>query len=181
MIVSDYYRLLGLSEDCSLDDLKRAYRLKARTYHPDLNHSSEAPDIFIQATEAYEFLINYIKFRSRTNANTEYIRQWEKFRKHQAQQRADYYSRIRYEDYKKSKTYQTTRIFDGTIVIYGLIISVLIIFLDIYSYSKSMEMAINEEDEPSAIFMILLLILGMVFFAFASLHLISFIKNSKIK
>lgn len=181
MIVSDYYRLLGLSEDCSLDDLKRAYRMTARIYHPDLNHSPDAPAIFIRATEAYEFLRNYIQLKSRPNANTEYIRQWDTFRRQQTQARADYYSRIRYREYTKSNTYRTTRLFDGTIIIYGLVISLLIVFLDIYSYSKSMEMAIREEDEPSLIFMIILLLLGMSFFAFAFMQLISFLKKSKAK
>lgn len=162
-----------------MDDLKRAYRLKARSFHPDLNHSPEAPDIFIRATEAYEFLINHIQLKNRTSANKEYLRQWEEYRREQAQTRADYYTRIRYKEFTKSNTYRTTRVFDGTIILYGLVISILIIILDIYSYSKSMQIATNKEDEPSLIFMILLLALGMIFFVFALFHLISFIKISK--
>ncbi len=178
-MVSDYYKILGLSENCTMDDLKRAYRMKARSYHPDLNPSPEAPGIFIRATEAYEFLMNYIQLKDKNRANTEYLSQWELYRKHQTRARADFYTRMRYREFTKSNTYRTTRLFDGTIIIYGLIISILIIFMDFYSYSRSMKMATNKEDEPSLIFMILLLMLGIVFFVFAFLHLISFIKISK--
>jgi hypothetical protein len=178
-MISEYYRFLGLSEGCTLDDLKRAYRLKARSFHPDLNHSPEAPGIFIRATVAYEFLLSYIKLKDRSKANTEHLRQWKEYRRYQTQDRAEYYTRVRYKEFTKSNTYKTTRIFDGTIIIYGLLMSMLVIFIDFYSYSKGMEMATNKEDEPSIIFLILILILGLAFFTFSILHLISFIKISK--
>jgi curved DNA-binding protein CbpA len=180
-MVTDYYRLLGLREDCSVDEVKRAYRTKARLYHPDLNHSPDAHSLFILVTEAYEYLINHPGNRNkRGEVKSEYIREWEEIRRQQARARAAYYSRIKFEEFTRSKTYKTTRIFDGTAIIYALVISLMIVFFDIYSYSLKMSMATSEEEEPSLVFMILLLIVGITFFAFAYLHLLSFI-NSKRK
>ena len=33
----DFYIVLGLARDASLDDIKRAYRRLARRYHPNIN------------------------------------------------------------------------------------------------------------------------------------------------
>jgi molecular chaperone DnaJ len=42
MTLTDYFNILGLSVDSSIDEIKRAYRHKARLYHPDINSSPEA-------------------------------------------------------------------------------------------------------------------------------------------
>ena len=47
MTLSDYYQILGLPANSSLEDIKKAYRQKARLYHPDINHSPDAKDKFI--------------------------------------------------------------------------------------------------------------------------------------
>lgn len=53
----DYYEILGLEKNASEDDIKRAYRLMAKKYHPDLNpDDDEAEQLFKEATTAYEIL-----------------------------------------------------------------------------------------------------------------------------
>ena len=37
MAVLDYYRILGVKPDCTLEEVRRRYRLLARQHHPDLN------------------------------------------------------------------------------------------------------------------------------------------------
>lgn len=53
----DYYRVLGLSRDAGIDDIKKAYRQIALKYHPDRNPGNkEAEEKFKEAAEAYEVL-----------------------------------------------------------------------------------------------------------------------------
>jgi len=52
----DFYEILGVSRDVSADEIQRAYRKLARTYHPDVNKDPAAEDRFKEATEAYEVL-----------------------------------------------------------------------------------------------------------------------------
>jgi curved DNA-binding protein len=52
----DFYDVLGVSRDASADDIQRAYRKLARTYHPDVNKDPGAEDRFKEVSEAYDVL-----------------------------------------------------------------------------------------------------------------------------
>lgn len=52
----DFYDTLGVSRDVSADDLQRAYRKLARTYHPDVNKDPGAEERFKDISEAYDVL-----------------------------------------------------------------------------------------------------------------------------
>ena len=52
----EYYEFLGISRDCSDQELKTAYRKLAMQYHPDRNPAPEAEEMFKQASEAYQVL-----------------------------------------------------------------------------------------------------------------------------
>lgn len=55
-INKDYYGVLGLHFDSSLEDIKKAFRRAAIMYHPDVN--KESLKIFLEIKEAYEVLSN---------------------------------------------------------------------------------------------------------------------------
>tara|TARA_B100001093_G_scaffold150092_1_gene142811 strand:+ start:1918 stop:2898 length:981 start_codon:yes stop_codon:yes gene_type:complete len=52
----DYYDILQVSKNSSLDEIKKSYRKLALKYHPDKNKSPEAEDKFKNISEAYQVL-----------------------------------------------------------------------------------------------------------------------------
>lgn len=56
----DYYSLLQVSADATLEDIKTSFRRLARQYHPDLNsdNTAETTAKFQQISQAYEILLD---------------------------------------------------------------------------------------------------------------------------
>jgi curved DNA-binding protein len=52
----DFYEILGVSRDAAPEDIQRAYRKLARTYHPDMNKDPAAEGKFKEIAEAYDVL-----------------------------------------------------------------------------------------------------------------------------
>jgi len=52
----EYYDRLGVPRDASADEIKKAFRRKARECHPDVNDAPDAEDQFKKLNEAYDVL-----------------------------------------------------------------------------------------------------------------------------
>lgn len=87
---SSFYELLGIPEEVSFDEIKRAYKQLARKYHPDVSPPDRTEEFtrrFIEVQEAYEILSDpslralydkqylarglHLAFSSRTNFHQE--------------------------------------------------------------------------------------------------------------
>lgn len=180
MILTDYYRVLGLSPEASVEDIKKAYRTKARLYHPDINHGPNAKDLFISITEAYDFLIaNHEKIKSDEEAYFQAMDDWKKYRQSRSRRRANAYSRAKYSTFKNTSFYRTTRIFDGTAIIYGFIISIMIIVYTFIGYFYRLHHPIPGLEKPSLFAFIMLLLLGVLFLVFSSAYLKNYVESAK--
>ena len=54
----DFYELLGISRKATKEEIKNAYRVMVKKYHPDVNKSEEANKIILSLNEAKEILLD---------------------------------------------------------------------------------------------------------------------------
>lgn len=180
MKVSDYYQILGLHYGSSVDEIKKAYRRKARLYHPDINPAPEAKDKFISITEAYEFLIaNFDKLKTDEEAFRQAIDDWRKYRQDRSRHRAKVYARASYNTFTNTKFYKTTRILDGTTIIISLIVSIIVLIYSVYGYFFRLSHPIPGVKKPTIFVFIMFLMLGSIFFVVSSIYLKAYMETSK--
>jgi curved DNA-binding protein len=75
-MAEDYYKILGVDKNVSLDDIKKAYRKLALKYHPDKNpDDKKAEEKFKKISEAYAVLSNPEKREQYDNFGSDMFRQ----------------------------------------------------------------------------------------------------------
>jgi len=180
MTLKEYYEILGIPSSSSIDEIKKAYRKKARLYHPDINPSPDAKDHFIAITEAYEFLItNHDRIKSDEQVYQEAMEDWRKYRQDRSRKRATVYARSSYTTFKNTKFYRTTRILDGTTIVFSFVVSIIVLVYTIYGYFFRLKHPIPGLEKPSLFAFVMLLILSMIFFVVSFIYLRAYQETSK--
>ena len=59
----DFYEVLGISKTANADEIKRAYRKKAKQYHPDICKEPDAEEKFKKFKKLTKFYLMIIKER----------------------------------------------------------------------------------------------------------------------
>ncbi len=68
----NYYEILGISNNATIDEIKTAYRTLSKKYHPDVNDATNASAFFRLIQEAYETLSKE-DLRSAYDKSTQYV------------------------------------------------------------------------------------------------------------
>lgn len=179
MVAADYYRILGIPENSSIDEIKKAYRKKARLYHPDINNSPDSINRFIEATEAYDFLIaHYGKAFSQEDYNR-IVEEWRKYRQDRSRQRAQYYARSSFENFRNSKYYKSTRILNNSSIIFNFAVSVMVFFYTIAGFVFRLKNPLPQDKNPPVFTFILLLVLSIILFTVSIVYLKSYMRSKK--
>ena len=70
-MISDPYKILGVSQDATKEEIKKAYRQKAKEYHPDLHPDDpDAERKMNEVNEAYDMLNHPEKYKREERQNT---------------------------------------------------------------------------------------------------------------
>lgn len=98
------YHILDLEKGATPSEIKKAFRIKARQYHPDLNPSAEAKEKFREVYMAYDILGDPDKRKFYdpmldADDSDDYVRDWQD----QAYEMAQEFSEMSYDDFRKKR------------------------------------------------------------------------------
>jgi hypothetical protein len=114
--IDNYYKILGLQKNAPLDEIKKAYREKAKILHPDKNKRPDAHEKFILLNEAYEYLHNLKTgkiFSQSKQSNTAQPKSrrsysdWNTAEREKARTRAQQYAKMQYGEFIKTDYYKS--------------------------------------------------------------------------
>lgn len=154
-MVESYLHILGIDRTATLNEIKKAYRIKAKELHPDMNDAPDAQEKFVSLNEAYEYLLdNWQYLRPKIQATPEEIkeqkerekayREWLIKESMRIRKKAEEMARMKFEEYKKTPIYRTTQrlmtMADYFAILFGCSIVAVTIWAIIRQYKQGFEM-----------------------------------------
>ncbi|MGN6647734.1 MAG: J domain-containing protein [Cytophaga sp.] len=131
--IDSYYKVLEISSDASIDEIKHAYKRKAKQLHPDKNKGVDAHEQFILVTEAYEFLKTYKTGKLKNSTNNTFNSEWET-QKEKIRTKAKQYAEMQYEEFKKTDQYKNVQAANTVILHLYFFSSVILIMSPLWGY-----------------------------------------------
>ena len=105
MTLDDYYHTLDIPPGTGVDELKKAFRKKAKQYHPDLNPAPGAQEEFVRIHTAYEMVMAHLIIKDRYELFKEVAVRYSKMeaekRRRDAGERARHFSKMRYDEFRR--------------------------------------------------------------------------------
>ena len=115
----DYYKVLNISDNATLEEIKKAFRELAKEFHPDKNKSNDASLKFREVFEAYEILKDTItkgifderrrKFYNKKSVEFNNVKNTKsetyEYVKKEANKKAEYFSRMTFDDFLQSSIF----------------------------------------------------------------------------
>jgi hypothetical protein len=127
---SHYYKILGISENADIGEIKNAFRQKAKAYHPDINKAEGAHERFIDVNEAYTYLMDLHGSSTGSESQAlqnEYYREWLARERQKTRERATRRARMRFEQFQRSSVYRTTNLLSHMLDYFLLLLGIFII------------------------------------------------------
>jgi curved DNA-binding protein CbpA len=174
--MKNYYHILGLEAGASEEEIRSAFRSKAKEFHPDVNPSEGARDRFMECQQAYAFLMDE---QQRVNYNS--ILQAKKISQGELQRREMMYKNWVEHQQRKARARNameavrydaegnllTSRMWKGVNMVYNVIFMLLflsVIFVPFYNYYQ--EQQLPEALQRSILFYIAPMLVGMIFLGY---------------
>lgn len=174
--MKNYYHILGVDADASEDEIRSAFRTKAKELHPDVNPSPEAHEQFLECQQAYSFLIDKAQ---RQNYDT--MMHAEKISDADLRRRELVYKLWVEHQQRKARTRTAMesvrfdaqgnplkrKIWKGVNLFYNILFMLLflsIVIIPIHNYSKELERPENAQRSP--IFFITPIVVGVIFLVY---------------
>ena len=117
-----YYEVLGLAEDASVEEVKRAYRRLAMKYHPDVNPGKKTKQRFLEIVEAYEYLTGVRKAGKGKNLSAEELAKLKDLLQKVAREKARKKYRERAKKRREQKAREQSRLYQQAIYVLAAII-----------------------------------------------------------
>ncbi len=118
-----YYEILGLNEGATKEEVKKAYRMMAMKYHPDVNPGEGAKKKFLEIIEAYEYLTGIRKMNRGVGMNPDDLQKFYDLMKKAAEEKAKAQYRQRVKEFRKRQEQKQSAEFQKAIfILIGIVI-----------------------------------------------------------
>ena len=114
--IEKYNEVLGLTRSVNAEELKKLYRDRAKTLHPDRNSNPSSQEQFVLLVEAYEFYRQMLLqveekqrsdvFKSNKYPNHYYKEKWNTEKRMEARRKAAERAKMKYKHFEKMGYYK---------------------------------------------------------------------------